>query len=54
MRDEALNKLQLAEKYGWTERHSLGCQCLYCVMMEKLSRDRESEAQRRRIRDAAR
>jgi hypothetical protein len=38
---QPLSKAELAEKYDWSERHSEGCECLYCVMMEKLSRARE-------------
>lgn len=40
---EKLSKLQLSIKYEWEERQSEKCECLYCVMMETISRKYEIE-----------
>lgn len=43
MPERRLSKLQLSIKYEWEEKHSANCECLYCVMMEELSRKHEME-----------
>lgn len=41
MSKDELSKAELAKKYRWEEWHGEKCDCIYCVMMETLSRQKE-------------
>jgi len=48
--EDPLSKSQLAKKYNWSERHSDRCECVYCVLVEKLSREKEAKVCRTKMR----